>query len=263
MRQTLWMKFPLAFLICYNAFGQTEHEQDLSAFFTGYTGSFVMLDVKAHTYVRYNKQQCRKRFSPCSTFKIVNSLIGLETGVIPDENFVIRWSGKKYPREAWNRDHTLRSAIENSVVWYYQELARRVGERRMKKYVAKLHYGNCDMSGGLDRFWLESTLGISADEQIQVLYKLHRNDLPFSQRSMDIVKDIIVLAKRDSAIFRGKTGTGVADNGKHSLGWFVGWVTNGDQAYVFATNIESENDLANGMKARAITEAILRNKKLL
>jgi beta-lactamase class D len=52
----------------------------------------------------------------------------------------------------WNRDHTLASAIRFSVVWYFQEIARRIGAARMQRYVDAFQYGNRDLSGGVDRF---------------------------------------------------------------------------------------------------------------
>ncbi|MBN1814974.1 MAG: class D beta-lactamase, partial [Anaerolineae bacterium] len=58
-------------------------ELDLDEFYDDYESCFVMLDVASNQYSRYNPEQCAKRMSPCSTFKIPNSLIGLETGVIP------------------------------------------------------------------------------------------------------------------------------------------------------------------------------------
>jgi beta-lactamase class D len=238
-----------------------EREENLASFFDGTTGSFVLYDVAANEVSRYNRPGCAQRRSPCSTFKIPNSLIALETGVARDADFLIKWNGTHYAREEWNRDHTLRSAIANSVVWYYQELARRVGMPRMKQQITRLRYGNGDLSGGIDRFWLESSLMISADEEVDFLTRLCRNDLPFSRRSMEIVREILVLAKTDSTVFRGKTGSGGADD--HSLGWFVGWVTKGEHEYIFATRIESNDGASNGKRARTITEAILRSKSIL
>ncbi len=247
---------------------QAAEERDLSKFFRGYRGTFVMLDVARNKYIRYNKEQSEKRLSPCSTFKIPNSLIGLETGVIKDENFLIKWDGTKYSFDAWNRDHTLRSAIANSVVWYYQELASRVGEERMRKYIHAIHYGNEDISGGIKKFWLLNSLKISANEQVDFLRRLYGNDLPFSQRSMDITKKIIKLDENDLRVFCGKTGSGMETSAdgkvKGVLGWFVGYVVWKDQsnACIFTTNIEGE-DGANGKQAREISEAILKDMGLL
>src|SRR5262245_1865034 len=170
--------------------------QDLRPYFKNVEGCFVLYDLKNDRYLRYNEQRCRRRFSPFSTFKIPNSLIGLETGVIKDAEFVIPWDRVKYPpQENWNvepfshwgQDHTLRTAIKYSVVWYYRELATRVGSARMKDNLEKLRYGNRDISGGIDRFWLNSSLRISPDEEVEFLKALYLEKLPVSKRSLGIV----------------------------------------------------------------------------
>jgi beta-lactamase class D len=238
------------------------YETDFSKYFEGYSGAFVLYDVNNKYYIRHNEEQCKKRWSPCSTFKIPNSLIALETGVVTDENFMLKWDGTKQPYDTWNRDHTLRTAITNSVVWYYRELARRIGEARMKDYIEKIDYGNKDISGGLDKFWLMSSIAISADEQVEFLLKLITNKLPFSERTVNIVKDIMTLEKNDLYVLRGKTGSGENKDIKRTQGWFVGYLTLGDNAYVFATNIEAPEN-ANGKKAKEITYEILKSLKLM
>ncbi len=229
----------------------------LGKYFQGFTGAFVLYDLSGNRIVRYNPERCAAGFLPASTFKIMNSLIGLETGVIPDEAYVMKWDGTKYDIPAWNQDHTLKTAIQNSVVWYYQELARRVGKERMQRYVDLAGYGNQDISGQIDTFWLEGGLRISAEEQIGFLKRLYENDLPFSQRSMNIVKDILVLEKTESYRLSGKTGS--VQRVPPRMGWFVGYLEAGDKVYVFATNVADSD----GVKAQEITRSILRGLGLL
>lgn len=233
------------------------YEADLRGFFGEYSGAFVLYDYNNKFYIRHNEEQCNTKYSPCSTFKIPNSLIGLETGVIKDENFVLQWDSVARNREELNMDHDLRSAIKHSVVWYYQELARKVGEEKMRYYIDTLNYGNKDISGGIDKFWLDNSLKISAEEQVQFLYKLYTDSLPFSKRNMDIVKNIIIQdTMENGAVFSGKTGSNGSD-----LGWFVGTVQLGSNLYVFATNIVGDG--ANGMKAKDITREIIKTLKIL
>ena len=160
----------------------SEVKPELEVFFGGFKGAFVLYDLNSNQYTRYNPERCAEPFIPASTFKIMNSLIGLDTGVIPDENYVIKWDGTQNVIPSWNQDHTLKTAIQNSVVWYYQELARRVGKEKMQYYVDAAHYGNQNISGQIDTFWLEGGLRISADEQVEFLKRLYKGDLPFSQR---------------------------------------------------------------------------------
>ena len=103
------------------------YETDFAKYFKNYDGAFVLYDYNNRYFIRHNEERCKKRFSPCSTFKIPNSLIGLETGIITDKDFTLKWDGVKRSRDEWNKDHSLKTAIQYSVVWYYQELARRVG----------------------------------------------------------------------------------------------------------------------------------------
>jgi len=238
---------------------------DLSPFFKDTTGAFVLYDLKNDRYLRYNEQRCRERFSPKSTFKIPNSLIGLETGVIRDADFVIPWNRQKYPPQDnwnqepfshWGQDHTLRSAIKYSVVWYYRELALRVGESRMKKLVSAFRYGNENVSGEIDDFWLNGTLKISADEQVEFLKAFYAERLPVSKRSIDIVKDILVLEKTPAYTLRGKTGGGSIAEGKY-IGWFVGYLETNNDVYFFATNIEGPNFNAIRDKRIEVTKQIL------
>lgn len=237
---------------------------DLGKYFDGFTtGTFVMYDVAADKYVIYNEPQSKKRLSPCSTFKIYNSLIGLETGVLDQEDVytLYKWNGVKYNFPYWNHDHTLASATRESVVWYFQELAAHIGQERMQEYLNRIEYGNRDISGGLTTFWLGSSLQISAIEQVNLLNKLYANQLPFSASTQAVVKKNITLADGNGITFMGKTGSGLK-NGKWNLGWFVGCIENQGRRYLVATNIEAM-DGANGGKAREITKLIAKDLGIL
>lgn len=213
---------------------------DLRRQFKDFQGAFVLFDQQKQQYSRYNPAQCAERFSPASTFKIPNSLVGLETGVISDQHFIIPWDGIKRSNPDWNRNHDLESAIRVSAVWYYQELARRVGYERMKHWIDTLGYGNGDISGGIDRFWLGSSLLISANEQVEFLRRLQRDELPFSRRSMQIVREILVLERTESYVLRGKTGFSEDGQGL-AAGWFVGYIERSGNIYFFASNIISRD----------------------
>ena len=168
-----------------------------------------------------------------------------------------------YDIPIWNQDHTLKTAIQNSVVWYYQELARRVSTEKMQHYVDLANYGNKDISGKIDTFWLEGGLRISADEQVEFLKRLYQGQLPFSARSMNIVKEILVLDKTASYQLSGKTGS-VQRITPHE-GWFVGYLETQGNVYFFATNYEtsSPDGLASGDTARKISLDVLKGLGLL
>lgn len=232
-------------------------EVDLSKHYKGFDGCFVMLDLSKGERVVYNPAGCDERLSPCSTFKIPNTLIGVDCGVLSGPDHLFKWDGVKNKRELHNKDHTLRTAMRDSVVWYYQRVASEVGPERMQAALDRLSYGNRDMSSGLTVFWLEKSLKISANEQVEFLRKLSRNELPFSRRAQDIVRDILTLESTPTQTFRGKTGTGGTENAA-TLGWFVGYLERGGDTYVFATNIRAKQD-AMGFKAREICAAVLKD----
>ncbi len=190
-------------------------------------------------------------------------MIGLETGVLDrnDTLTMMPWDGTHYDIAGWNRDHTLASATRESVVWYFQALARRIGAERMQLYLDRIGYGNRDISGGLTRFWLRSSLQISAMEQVDVLKRLYAGELPFSAESRAIVLQNITLANENGIKFMGKTGSGYQD-GKWIFGWFVGYIETQGKVYVFATNVEGADE-ASGIKAREITRRIAKELGLL
>jgi beta-lactamase class D len=230
--------------------------------FKNTTGAFVLSDLQNKQNLRYNTERCNQRFSPESTFKIPNSLIALETGVIKDENVITTYDREKHPAESWwpntwAQDHNMRSAIKNSAIWYYQEIAKQVGKENYNKYLKQFQYGNEDVSGPIDQFWLSSSLKISPNEEVEFLKRFYKGELPVSKRTTDIVKDILVLEKTDDYKLSGKTGlSSKLSSGKY-LGWFVGYLEKKDDVYFFATNLEDTSSKALIPKRVEITKRIL------
>ena len=183
--------------------------------------ALVMLDLGDGRRTVMNPTLAKRRLTPASTFKIPNALISLEAGVVPKGP--MKWDGVVRSRAPWNHDHDLASAMRDSVVWYFQALARSVGAPRMKAALERFDYGNRDISAGIDQFWLEKTLLISADEEVDFLRKLvlasdgKPGGLPVTQAHAQEVLRIIERDRRDGAVFRGKTGT--AGGG---VAWLVG-----------------------------------------
>jgi beta-lactamase class D len=132
----------------------------------------------------------------------------------------------------------MRSAIAASAVPVYQEIARRIGAERMQKYVDLFEYGNRDIGGGIDQFWLTGNLRIDPVQQVDFVDRLRRGVLPVSKRSQDLVRDILPVTKFGDTIIRAKSGLLGAEIGKPSLGWMVGWVEKGDARTVFALNLD-------------------------
>jgi beta-lactamase class D len=220
---------------------RSEIRNDLAKRFTdaGTAGTFVGYKTDDYLIIASDKDRSGQAFLPASTFKIPNSLIALETGVVADpDKDVFKWDGVKRSIEAWNQDHTLRSAIAASAVPVYQEIARRIGTDRMQKYVDLLEYGNRNIGGGIDQFWLTGELRIDPIQQIDFVDRLRRGVLPVAKRSQDLVCDILPITKAGEATIRAKSGLLGAELGKPSLGWLVGWAEKGSAQTVFALNID-------------------------
>jgi beta-lactamase class D len=245
-----------------------EAQIDLARLFGDVEGTFVLLDPQARRAVRHNPERARTRFPPASTFKIPSTLIALETREASGPDFALVRDTLAVPRAewwpaSWTEDHTLRSAFSGSVVWFYQELARRIGQARMDEHVGRLVYGNGDTSGGIDRFWLDGGLRISPDEQVEFLSRFYHGRLGASPRSTDLVKRFLVLEETPGYRLSGKTGwAGLGALGAPQVGWLVGYLERGDDVYFFATNVEirSPEDAAARL---SITRAILRELGLM
>lgn len=221
-------------------------------------GSILIYDLNHDQRYQYNARRNSTAFPPASTFKIFNSLVALETGVIRDEVAVLTWDGinRKFPQ--WNRDLNLRQAIQDSAVWFYQVLARKIGPERMQRYVNQVGYGNRQIGTQevIDRFWLDGPLEITPEEQIAFLRRLYREDLPFSQRTMNLVKDIIVVERTPDYVLRAKTGW------VREVGWFVGYLEQNKNVYFFATNLSIRNPSDTAARIE-ITRRSLRDLGLL
>lgn len=261
-----WLTLFLITLVVQPGHGQAQRiTRDWGAYFGEYQekGCFLLYDLKQKEYTRYHPERCRTRFLPASTFKIANTLIGLETGVITGKDFSLKWDGVDRKNANWNRDLDLKTAFQVSAVWFYQEVARRIGEKRMQTYLKKLKYGNGDISGGIDQFWLTGGLRISPEEQVAFLQRIYHHQLPVSRRSMDILKEVMVLEKTPDYTLRGKTGWATPPG--QNLGWFVGYLEREGNVYFFATYIEAPEPAPDNFiqARRAITEKVLRDLQLL
>lgn len=208
----------------------------------GIEGSIVVYDQNKNQFYEHNAPRNSTAFFPASTFKIFNALVALETGVIRDEVTVLTWDGIQRNIAAWNRDTNLRQGFKDSTVWFYQVLARKIGHERMQKFINQVGYGNRQIgtSEQIDRFWLSGPLKITPKQEIEFLQRLYRNDLPFSQRSLDLVKDIMVREQTPDYVLRGKTGW--TDSTTPENGWFVGYLEQNKNVYFFATNMDMRND---------------------
>ena len=251
---------------------ETTVEINWQEYFNDVNGTAVFYYPEADTYAVYQKELSEKRSSPCSTFKIFSTYVGLDTGVIQRDDSVRKWNGTAYWYEPWNRDMGLPDAFRQSCVWYYRQVIDDIGQPVMQAYIDEMNYGSRDISdwqgdlnGGepladLKGFWLESSLKISPKEQVQVLRRIMED--PAKGEIADTLK-LLMLTRDDAATslkVYGKTGFGRVD-GKNADAWFVGlYETNGKTVY-FAVRLDDlDNPKATSDKAREIALSIISDR---
>ncbi|MFC6098957.1 penicillin-binding transpeptidase domain-containing protein [Olivibacter domesticus] len=206
---------------------------------------------------------------PASTFKILNTLIILETEIIKDENEIIKWPGStdttKYGyRPDIYHDMSLKEAFHLSAGWVYRELAKEVGKERYRDYLKRCNYGNGDVSTPDPDFWNYGNFEISPVNQIEILKGVYEETLPFSKRSIQILKQMMIEEKTPIYTLRAKTGW-TKDGGKDT-GWWVGYIEKKDNVYFFATRLVKERTITNpnfNKCRKSITKEILRSLKIL
>lgn len=216
---------------------------------------FLLIDAQTGQIQKsVNEENCKTRLPVCSTFKVPLAVMAFDAGILKSEKSSMKWNGKKYFLETWNRDQTAASWMKNSTVWYSQNITKKMGFEKLRSYLRKFDYGNQDISGGLKTAWLTPatpeekgySLQISAFEQTDFLKKLVYNKLPATTKAQDLTKKLIFLEKTPRGYeFSGKTGSGRTDlTQKRRIGWFVGTLKTPDREYVFATNYQDTMDVS-------------------
>ncbi len=230
------------------------------------TGTFGLFDNGTGQFTIYNLSRFKdSAYLPASTFKIVNSLIGIETGRIVNEKMVIKWDGvvRTFPNGDtavdWNKDLSMEEAFKVSALPYYQEVARRIGKDTMKFWLDSLKYGNHTIGGDVDKFWIDNSLKITPDEELGLVKRLYFGQLPFQKRTQDIVKKVMLRESNANYKLSYKTGLGFRENG-NEIGWIVGWIEENNHPYFFVLNVEGDHN-AKLMTARLeILKSILKQQ---
>ncbi len=207
-------------------------------------GTTVISEMETGKTWLYNKDRAHQGFLPASTFKIPNSLIALETGVITLTD-TLKWNGEDHWNDNWKKDHVLATAFEVSCVPCYQEIAKKIGVERMNKHTKAMNYGKLDVNEEtIENFWLTGDSRITPMEQIDFIKNIYHKTLlfeenkPFSKQSIELLQSILTKEEGTDYLMQYKTGWAQDDN--INTGWVVGYLTHlkTNKVYAFATNID-------------------------
>lgn len=205
--------------------------------FANVKGAILVYDLESDMYYSNDFVWAKKGNLPASTFKITNSIIALETEIVENDSTLFKWNGEKRMLKNWEQDLIFRDAFHFSCVPCYQEVAGKIGVKKMTEYLEKLEYGNMKVdSTNIDLFWLEGESRISQFQQIDFLKRLYQSELPISERTETIMKRMLVIEDNDNYRLSGKTGWSIRN--EYNNGWFVGYVEAQNKTYFFATNVE-------------------------
>jgi beta-lactamase class D len=256
IRNIILAFFSAAIFISSCTYNKAKINNDLKKYFDSVNveGSFSFMNNQSGEITLYNMTLDTQRVLPASSFEIINTLIGVQTGRITDEKTVVPWNGKTSGHPEWDKDLTLKEAFQVSAVPYFQEIARRIGHDTMKLWIDSLQYGNKDISGPIDSFWLNNHLKISPDEQLGLMFRLYFDKLPFQKYAQEIVRSLMLQEDNTLFKFSYKAGWGY-DEQNHSVGWVVGYIEENRHVYFFVTLMKSPD------KEKDMKEAGLRITK--
>lgn len=237
----------LTLLLASCTFNNVKEDNSLKKFFTDnkVEGCFALMDNGTGRFTIHNLGRYRdSSYLPASTFKIVNSLIGLQTGIISSDSMVIKWDGIERPVADWNKDLTMYDAFRVSSVPYFQEVAKRIGKDTMQFWLDSLGYGAHNdkekviIKSRVDSFWLDNSIKVTPDAQLGLVKRLYFDQLPFFKTYQEMVKRAMLFEDNTKYRLGYKTGWASASNG-NSIGWVVGWIEENNHPYFFVLNLET------------------------
>jgi beta-lactamase class D len=249
MKVLIWL---LAFLVPTFAFAD---DQDIAKLYAQYgvEGTLIITSLNGQTSYVHNTKRAHQRFLPASTFKIPNTLIALDQGVIRDDKQIIPWDGQDKGLSIWNKDQTLSSAFQVSCIWCYQEFARQTGQETYLRYLSTLQYGNQKTGPNVTSFWLDGDLRISAHEQISFMRDLVDESLPFKKDHLKFLKRIMIEDHTPHYTLRAKSGWATRIPEQH--GWYVGYIEVNNQTWLFANNIHINQSSDAKYRKKLVVEA--------
>lgn len=215
--------------------------------------NFILMNGLKNEIIFETGSHIDERISPCSSFKIILSLMGYDAGILKDE-VTPTWNfqdGYDDYIESWKVPLNPRNWMKHSCLWYSKIIALELGSEKIENYLDLMEYGNKDMSGGfhppgpLGVAWICSSLKISPREQADFIQKMISGKLPISIKAVEMTKALVYKEEfKDGWKLFGKTGWSGHDICKDGItlehGWFVGWIEKDGLFYPFAYLIKDK-----------------------
>jgi beta-lactamase class D len=238
MRRVVAVAFALVILVL----PMTAPAAMLASQFGRRYGALEIYDAQSKLSFRVNTPRLSERLPPCSTYLLPHFAIALGTGVLKDNDSSIAFDASKFPESvnwprSWQRDQTVDTALKNSVQWYAQEVSTRMGTARLAQNLKRLKYGNADISGGLDKFWMSSSLRVTSFEQLDFLRAFREGKLGFNPRITSALQEAMVIERTVDYTIYGKYGSCPMDDGTY-VGWLVGYVERPGKVWYYALNLD-------------------------
>lgn len=234
-----------------------ENEVDYSDSFNEINGCAVFFSPEENTYNIYNKELIDEQIPPYSTFKIINSLMGLSQNITTSADSKLGYDGKIHWKEEWNKDITFEEAFKESCVWYYEKIMDSLDKEYVQNTLNDLNYGNRDISAwnedGHNTYWISSSLKISPMEQVKVLETIFEEKSSFEPKDINLVKDFMLVESNENYSVYGKTGSA-----KDTNAWFTGFIEKNHKKTYFAVRIDDENQKLAGSVAKSISLNIIK-----
>ena len=244
MKKSIFILFSLTILFFSCSVNKAKIDEQLSKYFDAYEveGCFTLLNNADGKITVYNMGLDTMRYLPASTFKIVTALAGLESGIITDEKMVIRWDGIRRNPD-WDKNMSMAEAFKVNNVPYFQEVVRRMGKDTLHRWIDSLSYGNKNIEGPLDSFWLNNHLKISPDEQLGLMKKLYFNQLPFRKTVQETVRNLMLQEDNTAYKLSYKTADAIDEQGM-PIGWACGWIEENKHVYFFVNLVKAKSKQA-------------------
>ena len=223
-------------------------------------GCFTMLNNADGEVSVYNMSLDTLRIQPGGTFGIVNALIVLHTGVLPDENtFIVPDSASLKADSLCNQNMNVKTALSNDCSFFDQALARKIGKDNYKKWIDSISYGNRKIGPAVEAFWFNNQLTISPDEQLGLMKKLYFGQLPFRKSVQESVAEMLLREDNSAYKLYYKTGNGV-DEKQMPIGWTVGWIVENRHVYFFSTLVKKTDAKVDAsITSLSVTKNILKH----